>query len=786
MKKIVALLFCWVLMATDQAAVCQAVGVESPIEEGISQALAEHRRAQIRQLAYALTFHLPADREEAIQATETIRLTLEAPGEIVLDFREPDKHVQQVRVNGQPCAWMAAADHLVIPRQLTQAGENLLSLDFTAGSQSLNRREDYLYTLFVPDRAHTAFPCFDQPDLKASFSLTLEMPEAWKAVSNGPVLSDSREGGRRRIAFAATEPLPTYLFAFAAGEFQYQYFAAEKLGAYYRETDTARVAQLPEIARQIAFSIDWLEQFTGVPYPFAKYDFVVLPGFQFGGMEHTGATFYNDNTLFLSAHPTPDELLHRTELIAHETAHMWFGDAVTMQWFNDVWTKEVFANYFAAEITAPLFPEVNHSLNWLKTYVAAAVSQDRTEGRTPIRQPLDNMRNAGLVYNTIIYNKAPVMMRKMVDLMGRDAFQRGIQHYVAQYKYGNATWDDLIDLLDRETPADLRSFSRTWVDEEYWPQRTASSCLEGRDASFYGYLELSAFQTDSLMHYWPGETDPTARQALLMNLYENYCTGRIGEEPWLSFLTRSLQEEQDMLTASTLIGYLSEPMQLLRGSHAEPMEESLWQMATDHSLPSVRTQLLRLLIRRASSESIVQRLYDLWQTGSDPRLSVNDFMTLTYELSIRMPEQAERLIALQRERIDNPDRLRQFDFVARAVVPSEAARDTLFASLSDVQARKIEPWTLSVLYYLNHPMRDEQSVKYIRPALELLPEIQRTGDIFFPGNWSSNLLAGHRSKEAAEVVRQFLASHPELHPMLRKKVQAAAYFLYRACPSPQR
>ena len=161
-------------------------------------------------------------------------------------------------------------------------------------------------------------------------------------------------------------------------------------------------------------------------------------------------------------------------------------------------------------------------------------------------------------------------------------------------------------------------------------------------------------------------------------------------------------------------------------------------------------------------------------------------MTLTYELSIRMPEQAERLIALQRERIDNPDRLRQFDFVARAVVPSEAARDTLFASLSDVQARKIEPWTLSVLYYLNHPMRDEQSVKYIRPALELLPEIQRTGDIFFPGNWSSNLLAGHRSKEAAEVVRQFLASHPELHPMLRKKVQAAAYFLYRACPSPQR
>ena len=132
-----------------------------------------------------------------------------------------------------------------------------------------------------------------------------------------------------------------------------------------------------------------------MPYPFAKYDFVVLPGFQFGGMEHAGATFYNDTRLFLSANPTPDEILRRIELIAHETAHMWFGDAVTMKWFNDVWTKEVFANYFAAAITEPLFPEANHELNFLRTYKAAAMAQDRTEGRTAIRQSLDNMNNAG-------------------------------------------------------------------------------------------------------------------------------------------------------------------------------------------------------------------------------------------------------------------------------------------------------------------------------------------------------------------------------------------------------
>ena len=130
-------------------------------------------------------------------------------------------------------------------------------------------------------------------------------------------------------------------------------------------------------------------------------------------------TLYNDTQMFLSENPTPDEELRRTQLIAHETAHMWFGDLVTMNWFDDVWTKEVFANYFAALITEPLFPQVNHQLNWMKTYTAASLSEDRTPGTTAIRQPLDNLQNAGLIYGQIIYNKAPVMMVKLVESMGK-------------------------------------------------------------------------------------------------------------------------------------------------------------------------------------------------------------------------------------------------------------------------------------------------------------------------------------------------------------------------------
>ena len=150
--------------------------------------------------------------------------------------------------------------------------------------------------------------------------------------------------GRKLITFKPTEPLSTYLFSFVAGKLQRaEYQDGERtIVAYHREVDERKVAQLEVIFEQVASSLHWLEEYTGIAYPFAKYSLIILPGFQYGGMEHTGATLYNDTRMFLSEYPTLDEELSRTELIAHETAHMWFGDYVTMEWFDDVWTKEVF------------------------------------------------------------------------------------------------------------------------------------------------------------------------------------------------------------------------------------------------------------------------------------------------------------------------------------------------------------------------------------------------------------------------------------------------------------
>lgn len=880
---------------------------QSVIEAGVSKALAEGRVAAISNLSYNLRFTIPADRHAAVTGSEVIRFDLKHPTEIVLDFRAPADNVVSVKSNGRDVPFVFQDEHIVIPTSATRSGHNTFSISFVACDQSLNRSDDYMYTLFVPDRARTAFPCFDQPDLKGRYRLTLDVPAEWCAVSNTKVQESAKgaknqgsgskvQEGLKTIEFAESEPLPTYLFAFAAGRFEYQQHTAggRTIGAYYRETDPRRIGQLPEIFRQVEYALRWQEEFTGVPYPFAKYDLVILPGFQFGGMEHTGATFYNDNTIFLSPNPTPDEVLARANLIAHETSHMWFGDYVTMRWFDDVWTKEVFANYFAAEITAPQFPDVNHTLDRLRTYVASAYSEDRTWAQplrlangeeisgagTSIRQPLDNLRNAGLVYNRIIYNKAPVVMYKIVEIMGQEAFRRSIQEYVRTYAYGNASWDELVEIFDRNTTADMKAFSRAWVNEKgmptiqldllksqsnptttyltavqhdphgrglTWPQsfsvrlmqNTSSALADGpegaaadtlinisfsdaspsalialpakwndsqiipnADGRGYGIFATSPDQLRMTMHNWRYITTGTERQAVLMNLHENYLVHNIPDGQWLSTLIDALASETDPLTASTICGYISEPLlrlsieardvfiqernpQMLESVRV--IETRLKDLAENHPIPSTRIEIIRLLSHRAIHRITISWLADIWQKGEHPLLSVRDYMMMSYELAVRRPSEAEDILQHQHERLLHPtdgsapnaDRLREFDFVSRAVIPSRHYSEALFEELLTPEGRRIEPWASRVLSYLNHPLREGRSTAYIRPALDALVDVQRTGDIFFPANWCAALLGEHTSTAARAEVERFLNDNPDYLPLLRNKILNGAYTLFR-------
>lgn len=440
-------------------------------EAGVSLSLAAYRHALLSAVHYDLSFHLPAQKETPVRGEEKLTFTLGpglAPGSsLLLDFRAPAAAVISCRVNGSPAAIQYKNEHLLIPASLLHTGSDTVELAFVAGDAALNRNSEFLYTLLVPDRARTLFPCFDEPDLKAVYSLTLTAPTGWKAMSNAPLLDSTSMGDSCRFRFGPSDRLSTYLFSFVAGRFSdiTRVVDGRPMRFLYRETDSSKLRlSLDSIFRIEGQALRFLQQYTGIGYPFQKFDFAAIPDFQFGGMEHAGAIQYKASSLFLDSGATREQLIGRSNLLSHETAHMWFGDLVTMAWFNDVWMKEVFANFMADKVSSITLPDGNYDLKFLTDHYPAAYSVDRTAGTHPIRQQLDNLQEAGSLYGNIIYHKAPIVMRQLERAMGPDAFRDGLRDYLRSYAGGNAGWPDLIGMLQKHTSVDLVAWNSVWVN----------------------------------------------------------------------------------------------------------------------------------------------------------------------------------------------------------------------------------------------------------------------------------------------------------------------------------
>ncbi|MED5420858.1 MAG: hypothetical protein VYD01_05310, partial [Pseudomonadota bacterium] len=215
-------------------------------QPGVSLALAQHRGATISDIHYDLTFDIPADVEAAIPATAIIHFRLsDTSTPLQLDFRESSDKLHAVSVNGESSGWYWENEHLVMPADALRVGRNVVNIGFEAGSSSLNRNPEYLYTLFVPDRARTAFPLFDQPDLKATFNLTLILPQGWTAMSNGATQAVEAVGPRRVVRFERSDLIPSYLFSFVAGKFKEvtREVDGREMTMLHRETDTDKVGR---------------------------------------------------------------------------------------------------------------------------------------------------------------------------------------------------------------------------------------------------------------------------------------------------------------------------------------------------------------------------------------------------------------------------------------------------------------------------------------------------------------------------------------------------------------
>ena len=758
------------------------------VEPGVSQALAKHRAETISGINYALSLLIPENQGADIEGRVTITFQLsDASQPLQLDFRESADKIRGVTANGKGSGYRFIAEHVVIPAQELVAGRNEIRIEFTAGSSSLNRNPEFLYSLFVPDRARTAFPLFDQPDLKATFDLSLTIPAGWTAMANAPML-DVRETDDGMVhRFARSDLISSYVFAFVAGRFETlsRNVDGRQITMLHRETDKEKVTRnIDEVFSLHAAALAWLEEYTGIDYPYDKFGFALIPDFQYGGMEHVGAILYRASSLFLEEAPSESQLLGRASLIAHEAAHMWFGNLVTMEWFNDVWTKEVFANFMAAKIVNPQFPDINHDLNFLVRHYPSAYSVDRTAGANAIRQELPNLNEAGQMYGAIIYNKAPIMMRKLEKLIGEDRFREGVRDYLAKFSFDNATWPALIEILDGKSTEDLLAWSDTWV---HTPGRKAvesqwNTPAEGEAGPFrYGLVPASVADLESV--------DEVLRASALINLYEGLLaeTGP-GAPQYLRELVSVVRREENELVLDlaleqlrTIYWTLLQPA--TREEFAPVLEKVLWETMLRHGEPSKRKVLFEAFTGIALTPDGLGRARDVWSGAMSVdalSLAENDLIDIAQSLAVRLPDDAQDIVELQVARTANPDNLRKLTFIAPSLSADPTVRDEFFASLADEANRTTESWVLAALANLHHPVRTEASERYILPSLELLQEIQVTGDIFFPKRWLDATLSNYNSTSAVTTVRAFLEERPDYSAQLRMKILQAADMMFRA------
>ena len=804
---------------------------------GVSKKLAEYRKITVSDLKYDLKFVIPGHRNNPVEGEVGISFRLPQKEDVILDFREDAEKIREVKVNGVSSAYRFENEHLLIPAQETVAGENRLSIIFRAGDQSLNRNEDYLYTLLVPDRARTLFPCFDQPDLKARFTLSLEVPSGWEAVSNAPLKESMEKNGRMKIVFAETEPLSTYLFSFVTGNFQRESFAEEGryISVYHRETELQKQKQLPEIARQVFAALKWMEAYTAIPYPFAKYDLVILPGFQFGGMEHPGATYYHASRLFLDPDADMTARLRRSEVIAHETAHMWFGDLVTMKWFDDVWLKEVFANFMAGKILAGLYPTVDHKLNFYLSHYEAALRTDRTEGTHPILQQLDNLKDAGTLYGDIIYHKAPIVMNMLENLITEGELRRGLRHYLRRWAYSNADWNDLITLLEETSGVGLQAWNEIWVKEagapliefgengvemvdesgknRVWPQRisviwesnrrlrenilflkdtltryrNAKVVLPDGDVLGYGCFLPTEYSVRALNEYLSELPEPLYRAVSWQLLYEGVLNKKLKGELFVRFCIKHLPAETNNLVINRTLSFLTTVYNtyLDEGSR-QLLQEDLERFCMDmlskeQTGVNKKTYFKTLLGIYTSSEAkgyIAKILYGTEETGG-MTIADDDRILIAYNMILRDSNQYQNMKKYILRTVKNKDLLNRFAYVLPSVSGKKQVRDSVFNALLLEKNRVNEVWAGESLRWLNHPLRRQESEEYIPQVLEKLQEIQETGDIFFPSDWLNAGLSGHTSKYVYSVVTHFLEKHPNYPHNLKLKILSNSDHLRR-------
>jgi aminopeptidase N len=345
-------------------------------------------------------------------------------------------------------------------------------------SKANNRR--YAVTQLEATDARRMFPSFDEPAFKATFGLTAIIDEKDHAISNGAVISDTPGpgAGRHTVRFETTPKMSTYLVALAVGDFECNAGSAD--GIPVRICSTPDKKQLTGFALESTQKIvEYYNRYYSIKYPFKKLDIVAVPDFAAGAMENTAAIFYRE-TLLLA---TPDASVPLRKsiavVLAHEIAHQWFGDLVTMQWWDDIWLNEGFANWMMSKPLKAWRPDWKVELNEV-TDNQTAMNRDSLRTTRPIRSRASTPAEISELFDPIAYEKGAAVLRMIEDWVGEEGFQKGVNAYIDKFKYGNARAEDFWATLTAVTGKPVDRVMATFVDQPGLPLIALDlRCVEG-------------------------------------------------------------------------------------------------------------------------------------------------------------------------------------------------------------------------------------------------------------------------------------------------------------------
>ena len=466
-------------------------------ENNLLRSEAADRARLLDDLHYDVTLALTG--EETFRSETRLRCRAgEAGAETFLDLTAV--RVESATVNGAPVAagaFDADAGRLRIGG-LAAENEIVVVADhaYEHTGVGLHRFVDpvdgavYLHTQFEPFDAHRVFPCFDQPDLKATFSFEVEAPAGWEVVSNGTVTDRPAAGAAGCWRFATTEKMSTYITALVAGPFHstHRQHREIDMGLYCRQS-LAQYLDADEIFDITAAGFDFFEDAFGQPYVFGKYDQLFVPEFNFGAMENAGCVTFSERHIFRSK-VTEAEREGRADTILHEMAHMWFGDLVTMRWWDDLWLNESFATFasYLALVEATRFRSgwTTFGSN-LKTW---AYRQDQLPSTHPIVADAPDVETMKTNFDGITYAKGASVLRQLVAWVGQKEFLDGIRNYFARHAWGNTELRDFLSALEEASGRQLGEWAQQWL--ETTGVNTLRAAFEGTDTYASFSLEQEA------------------------------------------------------------------------------------------------------------------------------------------------------------------------------------------------------------------------------------------------------------------------------------------------------